>query len=39
VDEDDLDFLDDLAPDVDNYVVEKFDNDEDDDCPDGACKI
>ena len=33
------DYLDDLPDDADNYVVEKFDSDEDDGCEGGACKI
>jgi hypothetical protein len=38
VDEDDLDFLDDLDPTADDYVVEVFDGQEDEGCGD-ACKI
>ena len=32
-------FLEDLPEDADNYEVEKFDDDEDEGCEGGACKI
>ena len=32
-------FLDDIPKDADNYEVEKFDDDEDEGCEGGACKI
>ena len=38
-DEDDMNFLDDVPDDADNYEVEKFDSDEDEGCEGGACKI
>lgn len=34
-----LDFLDDMPDDADDYEVEVFDGDEDDNCAGGACKI
>lgn len=37
-DDEDMDFLDDLPEDADDYEVEKFDDDEDEGCGD-ACKI
>jgi hypothetical protein len=36
---DDLDFLDDIPEDADDYEVEVFDGDEDEGCEGGACKI
>lgn len=38
-DDDELDFLDDIPADADNYEVEKFDDEEDEGCEGGACKI